>query len=99
MAFYDPAPEPEICLECGGKIPYRNVHPPPPRNNCPCPCCMVIGPGPRPLWSLDKENHICQERPDKKAIAKARQKPKTRLRWKFTYGGLAEASKKRKRSS
>lgn len=75
MAVYYPPPEPEICLKCGGSIPYIDVNQPSPvHNNCRCLSCIVIGPGHRPMWRPDTEHHICQTLIDRNAIAKAKRR-------------------------
>ncbi|HEY4476681.1 MAG TPA: hypothetical protein VJB69_01745 [Candidatus Paceibacterota bacterium] len=76
MAIYEPPPEPKVCLKCGGSIYYKDGSPPPPSDEYHqrCPCCIIIGPGHRPFWVLDEENHVCQNPPNKKVIAKERQR-------------------------
>ena len=74
MAVMYQPPEPAICLECGGKIPYKNIRLSNGGRPCSCPHCITIGPGPQPMWRLDEANHVCQSPPNKRAIATAKKR-------------------------
>ena len=96
MAIYRSPPEPEICLKCGGKIPYKNMNEPiqGARHHCHCPNCTIIGPGPEPLWLPDRKNHVCQVPIDEEAIAEA--KAKFEKKWPELTKAIQQIAKKNK---